>query len=1712
MRARQPLDVAIIGMACRFPGAGDLCAYWSNILEGRDAVGEVPEGRWDPDDPDGGSVATHRGGFLDGPIPFDPAAHGIMPGAVDGGEPEQFLVLDAARAALADAGLGGGVPDGRRVEVVVGRGNYFNRGNLTRFQHGRGVAQTLAILRALHPEWTEAEFSAIRDDLRANLPPFDAATMPGQLTNATAGRVANRLDFSGASFVVDAASASSLVALDLGARSLVERRADLALVGAVYLAADADFPMVFSRLGALSRSGAARPFTGDADGTLPGEGVGVLVLKRLADAEEAEDRIYAVVRGVGIASDGKGPGLATPDAKGHARAMRRAYRRAGVEPGTVGLIEGHGLGVPASDRAELRALRAVFPPSGRRAIGAVASMIGHAMPAAGMAGLIKAALALHHRVLPPTLHSGGEPHPLLADGRAPGVLNGTARPWIHGDVAEPRRAGVNAFGFSGISAHAVLEEHSESADAPDSPGCLTHWDSEAILLGAPDRETWLELARALEDWLGRGPDVALKDLAATLNAGQPSYPFRVGLVVSSLADLRGRLAEVSAKLADPGRRSLRETRGTYFWEEGLAGPGRLAFLFPGEGSQYPGMLADLCPHFPEVRSLFDTADRLAIAHGNAVLPSDALFGSAGEGLWGVGTAVNAVLSSQWALFQLLSRLGLKPEAVGGHSSGEILALAAAGAARVDSRFEDRIGGLGSVFERLEAGGDLPSAVLLAAGGGVERVRSVCASAGLAAPALAMDNCPHQVVLAVHVGEAGAVEAALKGAGVLCERLPFGRAYHTPAFASALGPLREFFGDLTLRAPRVALYSAASAARMPAEVETVRDLAVAQWARPVRFREMVSAMHADGARVFVEVGARGSLTGFVEDTLRGRPYFAVAANLPRRSGPTQLNHLVASLFAHGVPLRADHLYARRRPERIDLAAPVPKPGGTLPSLAVGPPRLRLSASLVESLRSRSLQPAEANGHHRATANGHPRNGQIPAAFPVGEIGEDSGQDHSDAAMAAYLRTMREFLETQREVMDAYLGGEVDEIWDRAPEITETYPENGIANGLCKSTVAEPEPREVLDVEAVFRERLGARTGYPLEMLGPDLDLEGDLGIDSIKRVEIFGDLRDRGVVPEGFDPDRLARCRTIRQVVAALSVEAGRGAAEVPTVGPWLGEVRSWSAGRELVTVRRLEVGGDPVAEHHTLGGRRISAVDPSLKGLPVVPFAAMAEMLAQAGSVLVGPERVLLALREVQAHRWIKYEEEPVSLEIRARRDGEDTVRVEVFNRGTVSLPRPADGPVVAGVAVFGESRPEAPAPAPFAPADAGPCRFTAESVYGEQWLFHGPAFQAITRMGLSAPRGIEGTLRVPDRRELLSAGMSGAILTDVVVLDAFTQLLGAWGLDQMPEGDVMFPLKMGELTWFGPGDAPAGASVECRVTVGTVERHKIGASAEVVGPDGRVWMRISCWEDWRFYWPGRYRDQFRQPDRFLVGERLELDGEGAGDCRAVWLEPPADMGRPVWRDVLEFDQLGPAERAACRALPGNEARRTSRLWGRVAAKEAARRLWLENGGGAVFPADLEIVPDENGRPRLRSLGGIGGELPSVSIAHAEGVAVALAARDSAAALGVDVALIAERGAGFESVAFSEEERAWLDGVAAGERAEWVARMWCAKEAAGKATGLGLVGGPGSVEVVSGSAGDGILWVAAGPALRAAWPVAGGGPLRVGTSRRGEYAWAWTRA
>jgi len=459
----RPDDVVVVGMAALFPGAPDAPAFWENIVAGRSSISDPPPGeaaRWF--DPRGGSFDRPycmRGGRLGDLARFDPLRYGIMPASLAGADPDHFIALRLAGDALADAGLDRRPFPRERTEIILGHGTYVNAGTVNWIQQGFVLNQTLALVRTLLPGAGEKEIAEIERSLRAGLPALTSENIPGMIPNILTGRIANRFDLMGDNYIVDAACASSTVALDHAVDHLLAGRCDVALAGGVQAWAPPQVYMAFCAIGVLSRTQEIRPFDRAADGTLPGEGGAVFVLRRRADAEKEGHRIYCAVKAVGISSNGRAKGLLSPRVEGEVLALQRAYAAAAVEPRSVEFVETHGTGIPVGDASEIESLRSVFGPRGRApscAIGAVKALIGHCIPASGAAGLVKAALALHHRVLPPSAGCG-EPNPAFGLDDSPFYINREARPWIHAGPS-PRRAGVNSFGFGGVNTHCVLEE------------------------------------------------------------------------------------------------------------------------------------------------------------------------------------------------------------------------------------------------------------------------------------------------------------------------------------------------------------------------------------------------------------------------------------------------------------------------------------------------------------------------------------------------------------------------------------------------------------------------------------------------------------------------------------------------------------------------------------------------------------------------------------------------------------------------------------------------------------------------------------------------------------------------------------------------------------------------------------------------------------------------------------------------------------------------------------------------------------------------------------------------------------------------------------------------------------------------------------------------------------------------------------------------------
>ncbi len=1008
-------DIAVIGLSCIFPGAPDVGRYWHNIVSKVNSIGDPPPD-WGADiyfDPEARSndrIYCKRGGYLGELATFDPFEYGVMPNSLDGGEPDHYLALRVADEALKDAGYDRDTINPEMTEVIIGRGTYINRGVTNLFQHGVVIDQTIGILRELNPDYPDADLEDIRKALKDKLPPFIPETTSSLVPNVLAGRIANRLNLMGANYLVDAACASSLVAVEHGIRDLSSGRCDLAIVGGVNAYIPPPILMIFCQINALSRRQELKAFDEAADGTLLGEGLGFVVLKRKEDAIRDGDRIYAVVKSVGVASDGRVLGLLAPRAEGQALAMQRAYDESGISPDTVGLVEAHGTGVPVGDITEIESLRRVFGPrKGKRpwcAIGTVKSMISHLIPAAGIAGFIKACLALYHKVLPPTLCE--KPNPRLGLESTPFYINTETRPWIHG-LETPRRAAVNAFGFGGINAHAILEEHDDDTRLAHLD---TEWDSEVVLLGSDTRDGLVAEAEALKDRLETGGEVSLKDVAYTCATLSLNGPFRLSIVATSLDDLVEKLGYAVDRLRDPACVRIRDKSGIYYFADRTDADGKVAFLFPGEGSQYPEMLSDLCMSFPEVREVFDLVDSAFIKRGREYLPSHMVFplplGQDGSDdmRWKMDVAAEAVFTSSQALLKVMDLLGVSPDAMLGHSTGEYSALIAGGMIRLDGRegFIDFVLGVNKVYEELASSGKIAEGVLLAVGGvGMEKIESLVENSE-GSLFVAMENCPNQVVLCGQESAIAGAERSLKGTGAVAIRLPFARAYHTPMFKEVSEALRRHFDSIEVACPAVDVYSCVTAERYPDEPDAIRDLATVQWSSKVRFRETIEAMYRDGVRVFIEVGPRGNLTAFVDDILRKKPHLAVPSNLHRRSGLRQINELVAVLYASRVHVNPLPLYARRSPVDVlwdceERAAKKKKSSIKINTLL---PRIELGEDARRFVRSR-------------------RAGVRVEAQETEDVSADTPRDMRDMVMAEYLRNMEEFLRGQEEILSAFVSG-------------------------------------------------------------------------------------------------------------------------------------------------------------------------------------------------------------------------------------------------------------------------------------------------------------------------------------------------------------------------------------------------------------------------------------------------------------------------------------------------------------------------------------------------------------------------------------------------------------------------------------------------------------------------------------------------------------------
>ncbi|MDE3074270.1 MAG: acyltransferase domain-containing protein, partial [Chloroflexota bacterium] len=1013
-----PAAVAIVGMGCILPGAPDLPTFWSNVLNKVDAITEVPPDRWDwrlyyDEDRNAPDRTYSRWGGFVPDTPFDPVEFGMPPSSLRSIEPFQLLALAVVKAALRDAGYSGRPFNRERASVIFGAGGgggdltcgYVTRTSLPAL-FGEAAPELARRLEGMLPRWTEDSFA-------------------GLLMNVTSGRVANRFDFGGVNYTVDAACASSLAAVYQAVRDLEARTSDLVVVGGVDALENPFTFMCFSKTQAHSPTGRCRTFDASADGIAVSEGFGALVLKRLEDAERDGDRIYAVIRGAGGSSDGRDRSLTAPRPEGQIRALRRAYAQAGFPPATVGLIEAHGTGTVAGDQAEVEALSSFFSESGAAeqqcAIGSVKSMIGHTKATAGVAGLIKVALALHHKVLPATL-GVTQPNPKVNFPASPFYVNTETRPWLRADESVPRRAGVSSFGFGGTDFHVAVEEYG-GGFLEETGGPVDPWPAE-LLLFAGSRSEIAQSVETLSDKLEAGARPKLADLAYTTSSqasARGHAQATLGIVAESLEDLQAKLNAAGAFLAGAEIRQ-HLPQGIHYSEQPLAAAGKIAFLFPGQGSQYVNMIRDLAVAFPEARSAFERADdvlkqRMAGPVSRHVFPVPVFSEEDDKRLQAELTETNvaqpALGAADLAVFRVLEALGVEPDMVGGHSYGEFVALHAAGCCDDATLLllSEARGRFMHEETREESG------TMAAAEAAPETLRPLLEELDVT---LANLNAPLQTVVS---GARSAVEQAIKRCeehDIRARLLPVGCAFHSPLVAPAQRRLAEVLREVDLQAARVPVYSNTTGRVYPNQPKDMVQLLADHLVRPVDFVSEIRAMYADGARMFVEVGPRNALTGLVARILEDQPHLAVASDLPSRPGLAQLLHCLAALAAEGITPAIDRLFQGRAVRRLDLEGLEPetgKPayspttwlvngGRARPLNEPEKPKLPVRIAFVDGPEVRSQTPSAASARNSAH-------------FVEGDVMENQdglqpveGGGEAAQVMQQFQQVMQRFLEAQK----------------------------------------------------------------------------------------------------------------------------------------------------------------------------------------------------------------------------------------------------------------------------------------------------------------------------------------------------------------------------------------------------------------------------------------------------------------------------------------------------------------------------------------------------------------------------------------------------------------------------------------------------------------------------------------------------------------------------
>ncbi|MCE3076200.1 type I polyketide synthase [Chryseobacterium gwangjuense] len=1087
----KPLDIAIIGMECIFPEAKNLEEYWRNIITGKDSITEVPDERWNKDlyyKPDSNEAdVSHSkwGGFIP-KIDFDPLAFGIPPQSLAAIEPTQLLTLLVAKRAMEDAGYGEKNFNRENISVIIGAEGGNDLANSYSF---RGYYKQV--------------FGELHEEVKEAFPHTTEDSFPGILANVIAGRITNRLDLGGRNFTVDAACASSLAAIELACQELILNKSDMVLAGGADLHNGINDYLMFSSTHALSRKGRCATFDSEADGIALGEGVAILVLKRYEDALRDGDRIYSVIKGVGGSSDGKALGLTAPRKIGQVRALERAYTQAGISAASIGLVEAHGTGTVVGDKTELSALTNLFSRSGalpgQTHLGSVKTQIGHTKCAAGLAGLIKASLAVYHGVKPPTLHLQ-KPNAYYDAETSPFAFHAETGLWNE----KNRYAGISAFGFGGTNFHTVIANHPKEDDS----AVLQSWPSELFVFrGETYEEAKIQLNQ-VKSLLEINDSISLKNIAYSLAISSEKQ-----VQLSIVADTAEHLM-MNIELALSGI----ESKDTFTINKK---EGKVAFLFPGQGSQRINMARDLFVAFPEMRKLIDSHPELE----KVLFPSrtfdETTLKQQKETIKDTRLAQPLLGIVDLALAKFLQSIGIVPDMLAGHSYGELPALCFSGVFEEEQLVELSTKRAHSILDSVE-GGDPGSMI------------AVSATQEILKPLLdQVENCypvnynaPTQCVVAGSTESINKLMEVLKQERISAKKLEVACAFHSPLLAKSKDLYADVLKDIPFQEMQIPVWSNTTAESYPTKASEIKERLTDHLVQPVRFVEELQAMYEDGARIFIEVGPGKVLTGLTKSCL-DKDQLTLFVEDNNGNKLTHLLSMLAQYLGTGRNFNIASLFNGRNAQLIQIDQP----------------ELYKKNPAIWRVNGQTAHP---------TTGTLPNNGALPIINPIQmnnythntQAPATESQSTQERMLQEYLNSMKMMIQAQRDVMLSFLGQHPQvnpapvvytspvpvQSNNQTPVISTPQSNGAEKNGIIPTKTVAP----VKDIKALLMQVVSDKTGYPQEMLGMEMDLEADLSIDSIKRVEIIGTLKNElgGLKIDQANED------TIMEQLAAIKTLSG----------------------------------------------------------------------------------------------------------------------------------------------------------------------------------------------------------------------------------------------------------------------------------------------------------------------------------------------------------------------------------------------------------------------------------------------------------------------------------------------------------------------------------------------------------------------------------------------